>query len=83
MMKEIKSLGKFPSEALYEINGVKYIVSSKFSTLESILKIENTIKDKVKKYVGSDFADLNMENDNDILENDVMNTTAGKEDYAV
>ncbi len=83
MMKEIKSLGKFPSEALYEINGVKYIVSSKFSTLESILKIENTIKDKVKKYVGSDFADLNVENDNDILENDVMNTTARKEDYAV
>ncbi len=82
-MKEIKSLGKFPSEALYEINGVKYIVSSKFSTLESILKIENTIKDKVKKYVGSDFADLNVENDNDILENDVMNTTARKEDYAV
>ncbi len=44
-------------DAEYEINGVKYIVSSRFANA-NICHLENTMTDKLKNYVGSDFADL-------------------------
>ncbi len=79
MMKLISNFAGFPKESEYEINGVKYVVSSRFANA-NICKLENTMTDKLKKYVGSDFADLNdFENDANI-NNEYVITTAGKEE---
>lgn len=65
-MKVIKNFGRVPCEAVYKINGVKYIVSSRFSNPENILKFENTFEDRIKSYIGSDFADL-ITDENDAI----------------
>ncbi len=79
MIKLISNFAGLPKETEYEINGMKYIVSSRFVDA-NICHMENTINDKFKNYVGSDFADLNdFENDANI-NNEYVITTAGKED---
>ena len=58
----------------YVINGVRYIVSTKHSETESM-----TFIDKIKRYLGSDFAHLTLVPDTDKIEVEYV-TTAGKED---
>ena len=55
-----------------------YKVSSTFAPA-NICNLENTIGDKVQKYVGSDFAHLTLVPDTDKIEAEYV-TTAGKED---
>lgn len=40
-------------DSVYVINGVRYVVSSQYSETETM-----TLKDRIKKYIGSDFAHL-------------------------
>lgn len=42
----------------YIINGVRYVISSQYSATENI-----TLKDRIKKYIGSDFAHLTTADD--------------------
>ncbi len=42
----------------YVINGVRYVVSTQHSKTETM-----TLKDRIKKYIGSDFAHLTTCND--------------------
>ena len=42
----------------YVINGVRYVVSTQYSEKGTI-----TLKDRIKKYIGSDFAHLTTAND--------------------
>ncbi len=81
MLKEIVPFGKFAEETEYVINGVRYIVSSKFKQNETSFEFKNSIKDRTKKYLGSDFSELNYDDECDKINS--VNTTAGKEDYAV
>lgn len=69
-------LGKIekPETEEYVINGVRYIVSVKHSETESM-----TFIDKIKRYLGSDFAHLTLVPDTDKIEAEYV-TTAGKED---
>lgn len=78
MMKKINDFYGFIGESEYVIGGVLYKVSSSFAPA-NICNLENTIGDKVQKYVGSDFAHLTLVPDADKIETEYV-TTAGKED---
>ena len=78
MIKKINDFCGFFGEDEYVIGGVLYKVSSLFAP-SNICNLENTIGDKVQKYVGSDFAHLTLVPDEDKIEAEYV-TTAGKED---
>ena len=59
----------------YVINGVRYIVSTKHSETESM-----TFVDKIKRYLGSDFAHLTTAEDINTINTECVCMTAGKED---
>ncbi len=59
----------------YVINGVRYIVSTKHSETESM-----TFIDKIKRYLGSDFAHLTTAEDINTINTECVCMTAGKED---
>lgn len=78
MIKKINDFCGFIGEDEYVIGGVLYKVSSSFAPA-NICNLENTIGDKVQKYVGSDFAHLTLVPDTDKIEAEYV-MTAGKED---
>ena len=70
-------LGKIekPETEEYEINGVRYIVTPKFSTKEN-----KTMKEKISAFIGSDFAHLTNVDDKNTMNAEYVCLTAGKED---
>lgn len=62
-------------EKEYIINGIKYFVSSRFSTD----KKGDTFENKIEKYLGSDFTHLSPATNNDRINNEYTCLTAGKE----
>ena len=78
-MKKIKDFYGLIGEEEYVIDGVLYKVSSKFAPV-NISRIENTISDKAQKYVGSDFAHLTNEDDENTIKAEYLCLTAGKDD---
>ena len=68
-------LGKIekPESEEYEINGVRYIVTKKFSTKEA-----KTMKEKISAFIGSDFAHLAIADDINTLNTEYVNSTAGE-----
>ena len=59
----------------YVINGVRYIVSSRFSETEN-----KTIKEKLSDFIGSDFAHLTTDEDENTIQAEYVCSTAGEED---
>ena len=59
----------------YIINGVRYIVSSRFSKTEN-----KTIKEKLSDFIGSDFAHLTTTEDRNTIQAEYVCSTAGEED---
>lgn len=59
----------------YIINGVRYVVSTQYSKTETM-----TLKDRIKKYIGSDFAHLTTTEDINTINKECVCMTAGKED---
>ena len=78
-MKKLKDFYGLIGEEEYVIDGVCYKVYSKFAPV-NICKIENTISDKAKKYVGSDFAHLTNADNKNTMNAEYVWLTAGKED---
>lgn len=78
MIKKINDFCGFLEEDEYVIGGVLYKVSSSFAPA-NICNLENTMREKVEKYVGSDFAHLTLVPDEDKIKAEYV-TTAGKED---
>ena len=68
-------LGKIekPEHEEYEINGVRYIVTKKFSNKEA-----KTMKEKISAFIGSDFAHLTIADDINTLNTEYVNSTAGE-----
>ena len=68
-------LGKIEKPGIeeYEINGVRYIVTQKFSTKEN-----KTMKEKISAFIGSDFAHLTNADDINTLNTEYVNSTAGE-----
>lgn len=62
-------------EKEYIINGVKYFVSPRYLTD----KKGDTFENKIEKYLGSDFTHLLPAINNDIINNEYICLTAGKE----
>ena len=59
----------------YVINGVRYIVSSRFSKTE-----HKTMKEKLSEFIGSDFAHLTTTEDENTIQAEYVCSTAGEED---
>ena len=59
----------------YVINGVRYIVSTRFSKTEN-----KTMKEKLSEFIGSDFAHLTTDEDKNTIQAEYVCSTAGKED---
>ncbi len=59
----------------YVINGVRYIVSTRFSKTEN-----KTMKEKLSEYIGSDFAQLTTTEDKNTIQAEYVCSAAGKED---
>ena len=62
-----------PEHEEYVINGVRYIVTKKFSTKEA-----KTMKEKISAFIGSDFAHLTIADDINTLNTEYVNSTAGE-----
>ena len=59
----------------YIINGVRYLVSTRFSKTEN-----KTIKEKLSNFIGSDFAHLTTTEDENTIQAEYVCSTAGEED---
>ena len=71
-------VGISAGEREYKIGDVTYIVSSHFVNPS---KDDNlTISDRMKRFVGGDFADLTADMDTDIIDSEYVCSAAGKED---
>ncbi len=81
-MKSIGNFAVFPKETEHVINGVKYIVSSSFPNA-NIANLENTIRDRIKNYVGSEFAELDTSEINDIIDSGNVNRLPERRTNAV
>lgn len=68
-------LGKIekPETEEYVINGVRYVVSTRFSKTEN-----KTMKEKISAFIGSDFAHLTNADDINTLNTEYVNSTAGE-----
>ena len=68
-------LGKIekPETEEYIINGVRYVVTKRFSKTEN-----KTMKEKISAFIGSDFAHLTIADDINTLNTEYVNSTAGE-----
>ena len=73
----IVGFGSAPRE--YVINGVRYVVESRFQNLESKNNKNTLLKDRIENYLTSDFADLPSDDKNSIMNTEYDCTTAEKE----
>lgn len=64
----------------YTINGVKYIVSSRFAPTKIEKKREPTLSDKLQSFIGSGFAKLTIPGQTDIISDEYACSAAGEED---
>ena len=62
-------------ETEYLINGVRYLVSSRFSETEN-----KTMKEKLSDFIGSDFAHLTTDEDKNTIQAEYVCSTAGEEE---
>ena len=77
-MRDNWIIGLGADEREYKIGDVTYIVTSHFAKPTDTEKL--TITDRMKRFVGSDFADLTGELDTDIMNAEYGCSAAGKED---
>lgn len=60
-------------DSVYVINGVRYVVTKRFSKTEN-----KTMKEKISAFIGSDFAHLTIADDINTLNTEYVNSTAGE-----
>ena len=71
-------IGLGAGERDYKIGDVTYIVTSHFAKPTESGK--QTISDRLKSFVGGDFADLTADTDTDTIDDEYVCSAAGKED---
>ena len=71
-------VGYGKNEHRYKIGNVTYTVSAKFA--KPFCPGSKTYADRLKNFVGSDFADLTADNDSDNLIDGYVCSAAGKEE---
>ena len=64
----------------YTVNGVKYVVSSRFAPTEINEKCEPTLSDRLYSYIGSGFAKLTIMEQTDMIDGEYACSAAGEED---
>ena len=60
-------------DSVYVINGVRYVVTKRFSKTEN-----KTMKEKISAFIGSDFAHLTIADNINTLNTEYVNSTAGE-----
>ena len=71
-------IGLGSGEHEYKIGDVTYIVASHF--IDPFKQEKTTISDRLKSFVGSDFADLTPDTGTDIISSEYVCSAVGKED---
>ena len=71
-------IGLSAAEHEYKIGDVTYIVTSHFAKPTDTEKL--TIADRMKSFVGGDFADLTADMNADTIDGEYVCSAAGKED---
>ena len=64
----------------YIVNGVKYVVSSRFAPTRIKEKCEPTLSDRLHSFIGSGFAKLTIPGQTDIISDEYACSAAGEED---
>ena len=64
----------------YTVNGVKYVVSSRFAPTHTKEKCEPTLSDRLRSYIGSGFAKLTIMGQTDMIDDEYACSTAGEEE---
>lgn len=64
----------------YTVNGVKYVVSSRFAPSRIKEKCEPTLSDRLHSYIGSCFAKLTIPRQPDTIAGEYACSAAGEED---
>ena len=64
----------------YIVNGVKYVVSSRFTPTRIKEKCEPTLSDRLHSFIGSGFAKLTIPGQTDIICDEYACSAAGEED---
>ncbi|MBE7009828.1 MAG: hypothetical protein E7422_12100 [Ruminococcaceae bacterium] len=64
----------------YVVNGVRYIVSTRYAPTALDGEGEHTLSDRLKNYVSSDLSDLTESGGEGMLEDEYAFSAAGKED---
>ena len=67
-------------EHSYTINGVTYVVSSRFAPTKIEKKRELTLSDKIQSFIGSGFAKLTILVQTDTISDEYACSAAGEED---
>ena len=64
----------------YIVNGVKYVVSSRFTPTRIKEKCEPTLSDRLQSFIGSGFAKLTIPGQTDRMGDEYACSAAGEED---
>ena len=64
----------------YTINGVRYIVSSRFAPTSIKERRDPTLSDRLHSYIGSGFAKLTISGQTDMIDDEYACSAAGEED---
>lgn len=65
-------------EREYVVNGVRYFVSSRFVNSKENMRTAETMKERIEKYVKSDFADLTVDASSDIITDEYVCSSASQ-----
>ena len=74
MMENCFIVGIGMEDHEYCINGVRYVVSARYALTERVVDDEPTLSNKLRSYIGGDFADLTIQAADDNV-NDVPHGT--------
>ena len=64
----------------YTVNGVKYVMSSRFAPARIKEKCEPTLSNRLHSFIGSDFAKLTIMGQTDIVNDEYVCSDAGEEE---
>ena len=73
-------VGIGPEDHCYTINGVKYVVSSRYAPTKIRGKWEPTLSNRIASFIGSGFANLTISEQTNMISEEYACSAAGEED---
>ncbi len=73
-------VGIGPEEHSYTINGVKFVVSSRYAPTKIKEKLEPTLSNRIASFIGSGFANLTIPEQTNMISEEYACSAAGEEE---